>query len=122
MANPPITHSDVGWVALFMALLLSLSFGGMFFGAAYVTPAVLGSPNSMPRHGIGAFVEIAILFCGMLFGMVAALGIFGFLTRRFLSRESYQRWALQFENGASKLPRFQVQLGRHIIKHMRPRN
>ncbi len=121
MANPPITHRDVAWVALFMALFLPLMSGGMLVGAAYLAPAVLGSSNS-PRHGLDAFVEMAFLFGGMLSGMAAALGIFGFLTRRYLSMESYQRWVLQFENGASKLPRFQLQFGRYIIRQMRPRN
>jgi hypothetical protein len=121
MPKPEMTANDFGWALLFMVLFLPLTAGAMLVSAIFLTPAVLGSPNSMPRHGVEKFVEAALLFGGMAFGMCLAILIFAILVRQFLSRESFQRWVLQFENGAPKLPPLHRTLGRLIIKYIRPK-
>lgn len=121
MPKPQMTASDVGWTLLFMALFLPLTASTMLAAATLLTPAVLGSPNSMPRHGAEQFVEAAFLFGGMAFGMCLAITIFAILARHFLSKESYQRWVLQFENGAPKLSPLHRGLGYFLLKYIRPK-
>jgi len=99
-------------------LFLPLTGGSMFLAAAFLTPAVLGSPNSVPRHGLEAFVEFALLFGGMGVGMLVALLVFFFLTRRFLGAEARQRWQLQFEGGAASMSPLHRALDRFVMKHL----
>ena len=122
MANPRLAQSDIGWCLLFIALFLPLMGGSMFIGAAYLTPAVLGTPNSVPRQGVEKLVEFGFLFGSMAFGMCIAIIIFCFLTRQYLSVESYERWVRQFESGATKFSRAQLALGRYLLKRMQPHN
>ena len=123
MPIPKMTASDIGWIILFMALFLPSMAIGMFVFAAYLTPAVLGSPNSVPREGVEMLVEFVLLFSGMALGMIVAVLIFCRLTRHFLSSSSYERWILQFENGAVHLPLppIQLALGRYLMKFIKPK-
>ena len=92
----------------------------MFLSAEYVAPVVLGTPNSLPIQGVQAFVEAALLLGGLAVGAIIALTLFCFLTRRFASTATHERWALQFESGADKLSPVARALGRWLTRCMRP--
>jgi hypothetical protein len=113
-----MTVGDVGWTLLFLALLLPLMSGAMILAVAYLTPAILGSPNSLPRQGLEALVEFALLFGGMGVGMLVSLLLFFFLTCRFLGAETRLRWQLQFEGGAANMSPLHRALGRFVMKHL----
>jgi len=120
MPNPKITASDIGWMVLFMVLFLLSVVGGMLIFSAYLTPAVLGTPNSVPRVGLEKLVEFVLLFGGMALSMGAALLVFCLLARRFLSSSSYERWALQLENGADRFHPIQLSVARHVMNFIKP--
>lgn len=121
MPNPETTASDIGWMVLFMMLFLFSVVAGMFIFSAYLTPVVLGSPDSVPRTGLEKLVEFALLFGGLAFGMCAALLAFCLLARRFLGSSSYERWTLQLENGADRFHPIQLSVARHVMNFIKPR-
>jgi len=120
-ARPPLTVTDIAWSVLFLVLLLVLMGGAMFIAAAYVTPALLGSPNYVPREGMVKVTEAAVLFGGMGVGIAAALAAIAVLSRRFVSMATHQRWVLQLEGGAAPLSPLVRWLSRRLAKHMQPR-
>jgi uncharacterized membrane protein YjgN (DUF898 family) len=120
MPTPKFTATDGAWVMLFMALFLPCIVAGMFVAAAYIEPAVLGTPNSVERHGVEKVIDFALLFGGFLIGGTIAMAVFCFFTRRYVSADAHQRWSLQLENGRSKLPGYQIAFARFLLKLMRP--
>jgi hypothetical protein len=121
MTNPRMTFSDIAWTILFMVLFLPSIFIGMFGFAAYLTPAIIGSCNSISIHGFDSAVEIVLLFMGLGLGMFFAAAVFCALTRKFLSEDSHQRWAEQFENGQVNFSTPQRIIGRYFIRLTKPR-
>ena len=121
MEKPKLTAGDIGWFLLYMVVMLPLTFGSMFAIGAYVTPLVLGSPNSSQRHGIEIFVEVGLILGGMILGMLVTIIVFSFFTRRFLSKESHRRWTHQFENDKSVYPSLIKAFGMTLLKYMQPR-
>ena len=122
MTSPKMTANDIGWTLLFITLFLPLTLGGMFVAGAYIAPTVLGSPNSVPRYGFEMFIELGLLFGGMIFGMCTAVIIFSFLTRNFLSRESHQRWVLQLKENEHGLPSWYLNLALSLLKYLQPQS
>jgi Ni,Fe-hydrogenase I cytochrome b subunit len=116
-----MTLSDVAWSLVFLALLIVCMVGGMFAGAAYVTPAVLGSANVLPRQGFAKLVEVVGLFGGMAGGIGLALLVICLISRRFISLATHQRWTAQLENGAPALNPLGLKLSRFLMKYMQPR-
>jgi uncharacterized membrane protein YjgN (DUF898 family) len=121
MPKPKFPRADIGWLALFMVLFLPCISIGMFVFAAYLTPALLGSPNSLPRQGADSAIEFLMLFAGLALGMLVAIGIFCAFARSFLSEASHQRWAAQLENGQAHFSAVQLVIGRHVIRLTKPR-
>ena len=116
-----MTLADAAWTLVFFVLLVLLMGGGMFVAAAYLTPAVLGSPNGLPREGSAKVAEFVFLFAGMAVGIGLALGAICFLSRNYVSTATHQRWALQLENAASELSPPVRALSRFLMRCMQPR-
>jgi hypothetical protein len=116
-----MTLGDFVWSLAFLALLITCMVSGMIAGAAYFTPAVLGSANVLPRQGFAKVVEVASLFGGMAGGIGLALVVISFISRRFISLATHQRWAAQLENGAPELNPLVLKLSRFLMKYMQPR-
>ena len=122
MATPSMTSTDVLWTVVLLAVLIVCGFGLMFIAAAYITPTVLGSPNSVPRHGYAAVAEFGIMFGGLIAGDIVGLAILGVVTRRLLPASVHRRWAAQFVNGKEKMPPLLYGFGTLIVRVLRPRN
>jgi hypothetical protein len=118
MASPTFTPTDGLWVLALSAVLVVAVAVAMFVAGAYVTPAVLGTPNSVPREGLEKAAEAAILFAGMFFGLAVALAMMVIAARWFMAAETYARWQEQHEH--SNLPRFPKVLSALFLRAIRP--
>jgi len=98
------TIRDKLWTALFCLIQVVGIGGGMFIFAAYLTPAMLQSPNSVPRQGQDKLVEAVMLFGGMGVGILLSLGVIIFISRRMVSEATHRRWDEQFERSSSQMP------------------
>ena len=110
--------TDKLWALAFGAVLLIFGPGAMFVAAAYVTPALLGTPNSAPRQGLQTLAEGAILFGGLFLGMAVAFGIMIVAARCFMTAETYNRWQKQDED--PDLPRIHKVFSVFFLRAIRP--
>ena len=120
-ASPNMTSVDVAWAALIIVVLVVCGGGLMFVSAAYIAPAVIGSPNYVPRHGFNSFLDFAIVFVGLLVGNVLALVILSALTRRLLPATAHRRWEQQLANGRDKMAPWMYRFAEMIARLLKPR-
>jgi hypothetical protein len=117
MPNPRMTIGDIAWSLLFMALFMPLMVGCVLALFAYGGANIASPPNGLLRVLGTAAVVVSIFLSWFL-----SLLLFGLLTCRFLSAESYERWRRQFDNaGPRASPRGMTVLGKIVFKVVRPR-
>ena len=96
------TTSDKLWYAV-AALLIVASLGVcMFASAAYLTPLILGVPNSTPRGAIGKVVDLSMLFVSSVIGFLIGIAVLSVICRRFISFATHKNWAEDFERSSHR--------------------
>ena len=84
-----LTAFDRLWWLVFIVVTLVLMAVGSCVPILYLIP-----PEELPAPGHNfSFGQAALCFLGMALGYAASLALFGFLSRRFASAETHQRWA-----------------------------
>jgi hypothetical protein len=92
----PASARDALWIAIAIFWFL-LSVGAvMFVSAAYLTPLVLGVPNSASRDALGEIVEPVLLFGGLAAGMLLGLAGVSYISRRHISSATHDKWVAQY--------------------------
>ena len=116
------TVSDKLWYSAAMCWLFICTFGTMFVSAAFLTPLVLGVPNSAPRDSLGKVVEPLMLFGGMGLGMIIGMVGFSFISRRFFSLATHTNWAKDFEVSTMNRSRLLRKVARYYYGFLLPRD
>lgn len=116
MANPRMTMTDIIWclayLLMFMTLMVATLLGIL---VPYLT--WIGQKAT----GLSTILEFALAVLSILIAALIALALFGLLTRRFLSPQSYARWMLQYQNGAMHTSVLGAAWQRLFVKMVRPR-
>ena len=84
-----LTAFDKLWLLAFAVVTLVFMIVGVCLPVIYLISV---EELPAPRHNAG-FREVALCFAGMALGFAASLALFGFLSRRFVSAGTHQRWA-----------------------------
>ena len=116
------TVADKLWYLVATCWLFICMFGTMFVFAAFLTPLVLGVPNSAPRDSIGKFVEPMMLFGGLGLGIVLGLVGVSFISRRFISSTTHTNWAKDFEISTLNRSRLMQKVARCFLGLLLPRD
>jgi hypothetical protein len=116
MANPRMTIRDIAWSALFMGMFLPLMVG-VLFALFAIGGTSLANPSSLPAKLLGGVAVGGVI----LLSWLTSLFLFGLLTRRFLSIESYERWQLQSYNRTPGVPSPGSPLARCFFYIVKPR-
>ncbi len=110
-----MTITDIAWSLLFMVIFLPLMTGcivGLF---------VLGGADvSSPPNGVVKLFSAAAILASIALSWLLSLFLFGLLTRRFLSEESYERWQQQFGSARSGAVR-NTSLAKWFFRMVKPK-
>lgn len=114
------TVADKTWYLAAMCWWFVCTIGTMFSSAAFLTPLVLGEPNSAARDSVGKIVEPLMLFGGMGGGMIIGLAGFGFVSRKFLSSITHSNWAKNLEESTMNRSPLLQKVARYYYSFLLP--
>src|SRR6266446_1778382 len=84
-----LTAFDKLWVLLSTVVSLVCMIAGACLPIMYLIP-----PEKLPAAGQNySFGQVTLCLGGMALGVAASLSLFGFVSRRFVSAATHQRWA-----------------------------
>lgn len=116
MANPRMTMTDIIWCLVYLLMFITLMVAALL---GTLVPYLTGLGQKVT--GPSEILEFALAMLSMLIAAFIALALFGLLTRRFLSPQSYARWMLQYQNGAMHTSVLGAAWQRLFVKMVRPR-
>jgi hypothetical protein len=114
------TFTDKLWYGAATCWLFIGMIGTMFVSAAFLTPLVLGVPNSAPRDSVGKIVEPVMLFGGMGLGIVIGFAGVCIISRRFISSATHANWAKAFEASTLNRSRLLRKVACYYYKFLLP--
>lgn len=115
------TVTDKVWYLAGMCWFCISTIGTMFVSAAYLSPLVLGEPNSATRASVGKVVEPLMLFGGMGIGLIIGVAGLAFICRRFLSSTTHSNWAKDLEVSTMNRSPFLQKIARYYGGLLLPR-
>jgi hypothetical protein len=91
-----LTAFDKLLLAVFTVVTLVIMSAAVCIPIIYLIPA---QELAAPGYNAG-YIEVALCLAGMALGYATSLALFGFLSRRFVSAETHQRWAQALDRNA----------------------
>jgi hypothetical protein len=120
MAAPENTSVDGVYAVVAMVILLVCMVVGMVMGADLSTyvERLLDTDTQQP---LGKTLDFVGVFGSMLVGDVIAIAFMAFLSRRYVSSQTFDRWQQQLDQAGTRLPYPHRVLMGFLLRVMRPR-